>query len=144
MGADHILNYRENPNWGEVAKSLSPKGAGVNHILEVGGPVTMEQSLEAIAPEGVISIIGYLGGTGKDQAASFMDCLERDCTVRGILVGSRMLFEQLVEAVDATGIKPLLDEKEWTIENAKAAFEYMVAGKHFVSVTLLLYSSVGK
>lgn len=58
LGADHVLNYKENPNWGEEAKKLTPGGEGVNHILEVGGPATMAQSLKAIKIDGVISIIG--------------------------------------------------------------------------------------
>lgn len=60
LGADHVINYKENPNWGEEAKKLTPGGEGVDHILEVGGPATMAQSLKAVKIDGVISIIGYV------------------------------------------------------------------------------------
>ena len=94
----------------------------------------MTQALAAIAPEGVISVIGYLSGTGSDVAgASFLDCLERDCTVRGVLVGSKMLFEQVIDAVEANGIKPVIDEREWRIEEAAEAMQWMADGKNFVS-----------
>lgn len=44
LGADHVINYKENPNWGEIAKSLIPEDqGGAAHILDVGGPATMEQ-----------------------------------------------------------------------------------------------------
>ena len=95
LGADHVINYKENPNWGEVAATLTPKGEGVNHVLEVGGPVTMAQSLKAIKIDGVISIIGFLGGAAEKQP-SFLEALTNICTVRGLLVGNRIQFEEMV------------------------------------------------
>lgn len=90
----------------------------------------MKQSLAAIIPEGVISIIGFLGGMSKDQP-SFLDCLTNICTVRGVLVGSRQQFEAMNEAIDANGIKPVVDEKIFTLEELKEAYEYMWNQKHF-------------
>lgn len=46
LGADIVLNYKKDPNWGETAKRLSPGKQGVDHIVEVGGPGTMAQSLK--------------------------------------------------------------------------------------------------
>lgn len=43
LGADHVINYKEDANWGETAKKLTSDGQGVTHILEVGGPTTMKQ-----------------------------------------------------------------------------------------------------
>ena len=130
LGADHVINYKTDPNWGATAKKLSPHGLGVNHILEVGGPTTMKQSLAAIIPEGVISLIGFLGGMTKDQP-SFLECLNNICIVRGALVGSRQQFEAMNEAIDATGIKPVLDDKMFTLEEIKEAYQYMWDQKHF-------------
>jgi NADPH:quinone reductase-like Zn-dependent oxidoreductase len=73
-GADHVINYKENSDWGEQAKKLTPNQQGVDHVVEVGGPTTMAQSLKAIKIEGVISIIGFIGGFDKEQP-SFLDCL---------------------------------------------------------------------
>ena len=135
LGADHILNYKSDPNWGETAKKLTPGGVGCAHILEVGGPQTMAQSLKAIKPEGVISIIGFLGGMSKDQP-TFLDCLSNVCTVRGLVVGSRQQFEQMNEAIDASGIKPVVDEKVFGFEETKEAYQYMWDQKHFGKLTV--------
>ena len=86
----------------------------------------MAQSLKAIRAEGVISIIGFLGGFSKDQP-SFIECLSCICTVRGVLVGSRLQFEQMNEAIDASGIKPVVDEKVFALEELKEAYQYMVS-----------------
>lgn len=46
LGADFVINYKKDPNWGETARNLSPGKHGVDHVIEVGGPGTMEQSLK--------------------------------------------------------------------------------------------------
>ena len=106
-----MLNYKKYPKWGETAKKLTG-GRGVQHVLEVGGPTTMKQSINAIAYEGVISIIGFLGGMkGGEEQLSFLDCLTNICTVRGVYVGGRMQYEAMNQAVEANDIKPVLDQK---------------------------------
>jgi len=95
LGADHVINYIETPNWGEKAKELTPHGSGVNYILEVGGATTMAQSLKAIGIDGIITIIGLLGGNATEQP-SFAEALFNICVVRGVLVGSRIQFEEMV------------------------------------------------
>jgi NADPH:quinone reductase-like Zn-dependent oxidoreductase len=87
---------------------LTPKQEGVSHILEVGGPSTMAQSLNAIKIDGVISIIGFLGG-GADKQSSFLDVLSHVCIVRGIYVGSRVQFEDMVSSTSL--FKPCLKIK---------------------------------
>ena len=94
LGADHIINYNEIAEWGKEAKNLTPNGDGADHVVEVGGPGTMAQSLEAVKIDGVISIIGFLAEAEKKQP-SFLEILNRIIIVRGALVGSRMQFEEM-------------------------------------------------
>ena len=135
LGADHIINYKTDVNWGETAKKATPDNAGCSHVIEVGGPKTMAQSLKAIKPEGTITIIGFLGGFSKEQP-TFLDCLNHLCTVRGIMVGSRQQFEQMNEAIDANGIKPVVDDKVFGLEDLKEAYQYMWDQKHFGKLTI--------
>lgn len=130
LGADHVINYKETPNWGEQAHSLSPGGLGVEHVVEVGGPTTLKESLKAIKIDGVISIIGFIGGFSKDQP-SFLDCLNNICTVRGLLVGSRQQFEDMNAAIEVNDIHPIVDEKIFTLPELKDAYQYMFDQKHF-------------
>lgn len=131
LGADHVINYKTTPEWGAHARSLTPSSVGVTHILEVGGPTTMAQSLKAIKFDGVISIIGFVGGQAKEKEPGFLDCLMNICTVRGILVGSREMFEDMNRAIDANCIKPVVDEKVFGLEEVKEAYQYMWDQKHF-------------
>lgn len=95
LGADHVINYKETPNWGEKAKELTPGGVGVKHVIEVGGPGTMAQSLKAVQFDGIISLIGFVAAATKEQP-QFLDALINVCTVRGLLVGSKDMFEDMV------------------------------------------------
>jgi NADPH:quinone reductase-like Zn-dependent oxidoreductase len=130
LGADHVLNYKEDLNWGQTAKQYTPNNEGVTHIIEVGGPTTMKQSLAAVKIDGVIAIIGFLGGMSKDQP-TFLECLNNICTVRGVLVGSRLQFEEMNRAIEANGIKPVVDEKVFALEELKEAYQYQWDQKHF-------------
>ncbi|KAH7116037.1 hypothetical protein B0J11DRAFT_115728 [Dendryphion nanum] len=134
-GADHVINYKENPNWGEEAKSLTPGQQGVQHVVEVGGPTTMAQSLKAIMIDGVISIIGFIGGFSKEQP-TFLDTLNNICTVRGLLVGSRLQFEDMNRSIEANDIHPVVDEKVFGLEQLKEAYEYLWDQKHFGKLTV--------
>lgn len=122
LGADHVLNYKEDTNWGETAKKLTG-GRGVQHVVEVGGPNTMKQSLKAVAFDGVITIIGFLGGAKGEEQPTFLDVLTNICTVRGVIVGSRHQFEEMNRAVEANNIKPVIDQKVWKLEQTKDAYQ---------------------
>lgn len=132
LGADHVINYKEDKNWGETARKLTPGEVGVDHIIEVGGETTLAQSLKAVKFEGVISIIGFLGGAQPKD--SIMEVLNRICTIRGVYVGSRALMEDMVHAIEVNDIHPVVDEKVFSLPETKKAYEYMWAQKHFGKV----------
>jgi NADPH:quinone reductase-like Zn-dependent oxidoreductase len=123
LGADYVLNYIEDKNWGTTARDLT-SGQGVDHIVEVGGEGTLEQSLKAIKLEGIISIVGFLGGARP--RSSIIECLNNICTTRGLFVGSRAMMEEMVAAIEANNIHPVVDEKLFTLEQTKEAYNYMV------------------
>ncbi|PHH92731.1 hypothetical protein CDD83_5560 [Cordyceps sp. RAO-2017] len=137
LGADYIINYKETHEWGAEAKRLTG-GQGFDHIIEVAGPASMAQSLDAIKINGVISIVGFVGGdsSGKDQP-SFLECLRKQCTARGIGIGSRVQMEDMCRAIEANPAKlrPLVD-KTFPLEQVKEGLEYLYAGKHFGKVCI--------
>jgi len=136
LGADIVLNYKKDPKWGETAKRLSPGKAGVDHIIEVGGPGTMAQSLKAIKLEGVISVIGFLGGPKSEDEPSTMAALSAGCIIRGILIGSKAQLNAMNRAIDANNIHPIVDEKRFGFEDAVQAYEYQWEQKNFGKVVI--------
>ncbi|KAL6693118.1 NAD(P)-binding protein [Trichoderma pleuroticola] len=117
-------------DYGTTAKALTG-GGGFDHIVEVSGPVSMRQSLKAVAVGGVIDIVGYLGGSSGDQP-SFSDCFQHRCIVRPIAVGSRVLLEELCRAIEANPdkLRPIIDSKVFRMDQLKEACEYQWLGRH--------------
>ncbi|KAL4940651.1 hypothetical protein BDV06DRAFT_213295 [Aspergillus oleicola] len=126
LGADHVLNYKTQPNWGEIARGLTRDNVGVDHIIEVGGSGTLEQSFKCIKFEGVISIIGFLGGMDPKTIPNVLQTLSNICTVRGVYVGSKALMKDMVAAIEANDIHPVVDKQVFTLEKTREAYEYMV------------------
>jgi NADPH:quinone reductase-like Zn-dependent oxidoreductase len=127
LGADHVINYKIDPHWGETARKLTPDAAGVDHVIEVGGPGTLRQSFNCIKYEGVISVIGFLGGVNAQDQPAVLDTLSNICTVRGVYVGSKALMRDMIRAIEANDIHPVVDEKVFTLDQARDAYEYMVS-----------------
>ena len=130
LGADVVLNYKTNPEWGAKAKELSPGGAGVDIVVEVGGETTLPQSYKAIRIEGTIAMIGFVGGNG-DGKGSALDPLANVATIRGVYVGSKEQMKQMNKCIEVNKLKPVVDGKVFDFANAKDAYQYMWDQKHF-------------
>jgi NADPH:quinone reductase-like Zn-dependent oxidoreductase len=137
LGADHIINYKETTDWGSKAKKFTG-GVGFDHIIEVAGPKSMAQSLEAVKMDGVISIIGFLGGVKGENEPSFLQCLSRLCTVRGVIVGNRGQMEDMCAAIEANldKLRPVIDPKVFKLDQLKEAYAYQFSAKHQAKVCI--------
>ena len=60
LGADQVVNYLETPAWGRHVKKALTGGAGVDCVVEVGGPGTVNESLNAVRWGGEVVLIGFL------------------------------------------------------------------------------------
>lgn len=101
--------------------------SGVDHILEVGGFATFTQSLKAIKYEGIITLIGFLGGNSGEAPPSALEALTSMCTIRAIYVGSKAQMEEMVAAYENKDIRPVVDSKQFSLAQVKEAFEYLVS-----------------
>ncbi|OJJ95106.1 hypothetical protein ASPACDRAFT_1876928 [Aspergillus aculeatus ATCC 16872] len=137
LGADHVINYREDANWGETARKLTRHG--VDHVVEVGGLNTVRQSLKCVKLEGVISVIGYIGGTSaaKDEKPpQILDTLTGAAIVRGIQIGSKEQMLDMIQAIEANDIRPVVDERVFGFNDAREAYQYLWDQKHFGKVVI--------
>jgi len=132
LGADGLINYREVPEWGKRAKELTG-GTGVDHVVEVGGAGTLQQSLQAVRFGGTISLIGNLSGTKTELLLThiFMQRIRAN----GILVGHRESFEAMNRAIDLHRLRPIID-RVFPLEESPAAFRHMAAGEHFGKIVV--------
>ncbi|KAE9380804.1 putative alcohol dehydrogenase [Stipitochalara longipes BDJ] len=133
LGADHIINYRETPEWGTAAKALTG-GVGVDHVVEVAGTATLKQSVESVKIDGTIAMVGFVGGDGggQEQIPSLLETWLRNFTARGVWTGSRQHMEEMCRAIEANPdkLRPVVDSRVFKLHELKEAFEYLKQGKH--------------
>lgn len=132
LGADEVINYRTHPQWAsEVIKRTG--GQGVDHIVEVGGPGTLEQSIQAIKVGGHIALIGVLTGTQGEVPTALL--MAKQARLQGLIVASRDDQQRYIAALEQTGIRPVIDST-FDFEQLADAFAYQQNGQHFGKVCL--------
>ena len=126
LGADEVVNYRDDPEWGEQVRTLTD-GRGVDRVVEVGGPATIDQSLWAVAIGGEVTLIGFL--SEDNPGIDYFLLKGSGAITRSITVGDRTDAQELVRAVATTGLQPVID-KIFEFADAAAAFERLHAAGH--------------
>ncbi|WP_018916532.1 zinc-dependent alcohol dehydrogenase family protein [Vreelandella zhanjiangensis] len=132
LGVAHTINYKEEPEWGKKVNALT-NGHGVDHIVEVGGPGTLPQSIEAIKIGGHISLIGVL--TGRQGDIPTAKLMAKQARLQGLIVGSRRHQVEMIKAIEATSMRPIID-REFVLADIAEAFRYQEAGKHLGKICL--------
>jgi NADPH:quinone reductase-like Zn-dependent oxidoreductase len=132
LGADVVINYKAVPDWGQKARDLTD-GRGVDHVIEVGGPATLAQSITACRTGGHIALIGVLTGFAGELMIPAL--FSKQIRVSGISIGSRADQEDMIRAIDVNRIRPIVD-RSFPLEEIAGAFNYYGLGQHFGKVCL--------
>jgi NADPH:quinone reductase-like Zn-dependent oxidoreductase len=127
LGADIGINYARHPQWGALVREASD-GVGVDAVIETIGAATLAQSLEAVRMHGFIGVLGWIGG--MDAILPLSKVILKRVRVQGISVAPLETHEQMVAAIEATGLEPVIDHV-YGFTQLRAAFEHLVAGRHF-------------
>ncbi|MFC3097182.1 zinc-dependent alcohol dehydrogenase family protein [Alteraurantiacibacter palmitatis] len=117
LGAAHGVNYKAVPEWGaHIAREFG----GAHKVVEVGGVGTLQQSMNALASEGEIALIGVLADGDPPHPRQLM---MTGGSIRGIFVGSVAMANRLNAFVDQHGIKPPIGAT-FTFEDAGKAYAH--------------------
>lgn len=134
QGVAGVVNYRQEPEWGKKILAMTD-GRGVDHIVEVGGPGTLPQSITAARIGGNINLIGVFTGIAGDVPTAAI--MGKQLVVRGVTVGSRAHQISMIRALNTTGLRPVID-KSFKLDQITAAFEYQASGHHIGKICLEL------
>jgi NADPH:quinone reductase-like Zn-dependent oxidoreductase len=132
LGASDGINYKTTPDWDRRARELTG-GAGVDHVVEVGGAGTLAKSLNAVRINGRVSVIGVLSGTATQL--DIIPMLMQRVRLQGILVGPRDAFEAMNRAVALHQLRPVVD-RVFPLAETREAFRTMESGSHFGKVCI--------
>jgi NADPH:quinone reductase-like Zn-dependent oxidoreductase len=131
LGADKVINYKSDLKWGATINKLSD--GGVDHVLDIGGHATLANSINAARVGGHISLIGVLGGFTAELMLPKM--FSKQLRMTGISVGSADMQNAMVNAINTSGIRPIID-RSFGLEELGAAFRYQETGQHFGKIVI--------
>jgi len=129
MGADHVVNYKTNPDWHKIAREIT-SGTGVDLVVEVAG--TLDTSIRAVRASGTVALIGVLAGATAQL--NLGPVVTQNIRLQGVTVGSREAFEEMVRAMELHRTEPPVDARLFDFEAAGEAIKALPAGHHFGKV----------
>ena len=149
MGADACVNYKTTPEWQDEVQRLTGgvegpgrdgkmtvSGGGVDVVVEVGGAGTLPRSYAALGWGGKVSLIGVMTQPGDNPVAlNPISLAFKAGSVHGIMVGSRVMFEDMLRAMTTNDIRPVVD-KVFAWGDARKAYETAIAGDFFGKVVI--------
>jgi NADPH:quinone reductase-like Zn-dependent oxidoreductase len=132
LGADHGVNYRDDPEWGKTARKLS-NGRGVDLVVEVGGAGTIKQSIRASRLGGTIAMIGVVSGAAQELNLPLITM--NFLRVAGVSVGNHRQFADMLRAIGQHAIKPVID-RVFPMTELAEALAWLQAGRHVGKVCI--------
>lgn len=132
LGAWETVNYVTTPEWAERVLELTD-GTGVDHVVEVGGLGTMEQSFKGTRPGGRVSLIGVL--TGFETKVDPHAAMVKGLCIQAIVVGSRAMFEDMNRAIAVNELRPVVD-RVFPFDEAREALRYLQSAAHVGKVVV--------
>ncbi|KAH7924189.1 NAD(P)-binding protein [Leucogyrophana mollusca] len=132
LGAHHVINYNTTPDWDDVVLKIT-EGKGVDHVIEVGGPGTIQKCIKAVRYAGWIHIIGFVAQGQGDLP--IRAAIGKALIFRGIQIGSVKQFEDMNRLIKAHQIHPVVDTV-FPFEKAIEAYSYLESQKHVGKVVI--------
>ncbi|WP_341718139.1 NAD(P)H-quinone oxidoreductase [Micromonospora sp. FIMYZ51] len=143
LGADHLIDYREQDFVEEVRKVTDGRGADV--VLDIMGASYLGRNVAALAPDGRLVVIGMQGGRKGELDLGAL--LAKRGTVAATALRSRPLEQkaaivkgvrdQVWPLIEAGRIRPIIDRR-LPISEAPAAHHLVESNDHLGKVLLTL------
>ncbi|MFZ2104860.1 MAG: NAD(P)-dependent alcohol dehydrogenase [Roseiarcus sp.] len=137
LGADAIINYRDDPDWTRRAREFAD---AVDLIVEVGGAETLNASLRLIRPGGTIALIGVL--SGAKASINLPLAVMRQVRLQGVTCGHRENFQDMLRAIAAKGVDPVISHR-FRFSQARDAFRCMADNAHVGKIVIEAQSGEG-
>jgi NADPH:quinone reductase-like Zn-dependent oxidoreductase len=131
LGADAVINYRQQDFAAEVLKLTDKRG--VNVIFEHIGPETWPKNLGCLARLGRMVTCGAT--SGPQTTVDIRGLYVRQHTIMGCYMGGRKELLEVLRLVEAGKLRPVVD-RVFPLKEAAAAQQYMLDRKNFGKIVL--------
>jgi NADPH:quinone reductase-like Zn-dependent oxidoreductase len=133
LGADVVLNYREDPKWSKALYKMTDR-RGVDVVVDNVGQATLAQSMRAVARGGRIVIVGNTSGPQTEIDIRFI--FGKQISIIGSTMGTHQDFRDVMDLVWAGKLKTVVD-RVMPLSEGKAAFEALERGEQFGKIVLV-------
>ncbi|MGP4665557.1 NAD(P)H-quinone oxidoreductase [Agrobacterium pusense] len=142
LGAKRAINYRDE-DFAEVVKSETG-GKGVDVVLDMIGAAYFEKNLAALAKDGCLSIIAFLGGAVADKV-NLTPIMVKRLTVTGSTMRPRTadekrairddLVDQVWPLIESGQVAPVIN-RVFTLDEAAEAHRLMESSSHIGKIVM--------
>ncbi|MDX1534374.1 MAG: zinc-binding dehydrogenase [Thermoplasmata archaeon] len=131
IGADEVINYREEP-FERVAWELSGK-KGVDVVVDCVGEATWKGSIRSLAKNGRLVTCGATTGPMGETDLRYI--FWRQLQILGSTMANRAEFREVMRLIWEGQLTPVVD-RTFPLRDARAAQEYLERGEQFGKVLL--------
>jgi len=133
LGADVVLNYRENPNWSKIIYKMTGR-RGVDVVVDNVGRATLAQSMRAVARGGRIVIVGNTSGHQVEIDTRLI--FGKQISIIGSTMGAHQDFQDVLKLLWGRKITPVVD-RVIPLSDGKKAFRILEQGEQFGKIVLV-------
>ena len=135
LGADEVINYKENPKWGKEVLAKT-NNEGVDHVIEVGGGGTLGESVRAAKLGGHIALIGVLSGPNASEIVLPRIFLKQ-IRMSGISMANKKSQLAMIDYLERNHIKPIISDT-FSLSKIADAFQHQIDNKHFGKISITM------
>jgi NADPH:quinone reductase-like Zn-dependent oxidoreductase len=133
LGADVVLNYREDPEWYKTLNKMT-KGRGVDVVVDNVGRATLNSSIRAVSRGGRIVIVGNTSGPKVEIDLRFI--FGKQISLIGSTMGSPQDFRDVMELVWAGQLRAPVD-RVLPLNAGREGHALLESGEKFGKVVLV-------
>jgi len=132
LGADHLIHHYKQRISEEVRRITHKEGVDI--VFEHVGQATFDESVKSLRYGGTLVTCGAT--TGFNAQFDIRVLFARQLSLLGSYMGSMGDFHEVMRHIFSGQLKPVVD-RTFPLDEARAAHEYLEAGKQFGKVVLV-------
>jgi NADPH2:quinone reductase len=132
LGADHVYNYRENPEWPKELQRDTKK-RGVDIVVDNVGKATLPISMQLVRRGGRIVIVGNTSGPNAELDIRYL--FSKQISLIGSTMGNQEDYNNVMKQVFLGNIKPVI-YKKFPLDQGVEAMRILEKGEQFGKIVL--------
>ena len=132
LGADHVINYRENPDWDRELWKLTDK-KGVDIVVDSVGEVVWKKALKSLAKGGRLVTCGATTGIRGETNIALL--FWKQLSIIGSTMASDSEFREAMSLVFNKKILPVIDSK-YPLDRIQDAHRRLESDQHIGKIII--------